>query len=197
MWRVRAARRLIGEGKRLMVEAAGRYTADAALDSMRRITPFGVHWFAEPLAPQDRGGYADLARRAPIAVATGAALHTIADFRRVIDHRLAAIVQPDLTRCGGFEAARTVAALAAAEHLRLSPRGGVTAVGLAAAAHWLASLAPDEPGRYLEYETGAAPLRDELLTEPLRLRAGGLEVPAGPGLGIELAPDALSRFGIE
>ena len=196
--RVRMARRLVGEGKLLTVDANAAYTADAALESMRRIAPFGLHWYAEPLAPQDWGGYADLARRAPVAVATGRALHSLADFRRVIDLRLAAVLQPDLTRCGGFETARAVALLAAAEHLRLSPHRWGTGVGLAATVQFLASLpqAGDLPyPPLLEYEVGTQPLRDELLAETLRLHGGMLEVPAGPGLGVELAADALRRFG--
>lgn len=199
--RVRMARRLVGEGKLLTVDANGTYTADAALESMRRIAPFGVHWYQDPLAVQDWGGYADLARRAPIPVATGAALPTVADFRRAIDGRLAAVLQPDLTLCGGFEAARAVAVLTAAEHLRLSPHCWGTGVGLAAALHWAASLStpahaangPTPP--LVEYDVAPNPLRDDLLAEKLHLRGGMLDVPAGPGLGIALAPDALARFG--
>ena len=196
--RVRMARRLVGEGKLLTVDAGGAYTADVALESMRRIAPFGVHWFEEPLAAQDWGGYADIARRAPIPVASGQALSGVAGFRRVTDGRLAAVLQPDLTLCGGFETARAVAVLAAAEHLRLSPQCRGTGVGLAAALHWAASLLhagslPCPP--LVEYDVAPNPLRDELLAEPLRLRGGLLDVPTGPGLGIELAPDALRRFG--
>ena len=201
LWRVRMARRLVGEGKLLTVDANGNYTADAALESMRRIAPFGVHWYEEPLAPQDWGGYAELARRAPIPVATGEALHTVFDFRRVVDGRLASVLQPDLTLCGGFETARAVAVLAAAEHLRLSPHCWGTGVGLAAAVHFVASLStyphagnvPYPP--LVEYDVGPNPLRDDLLAKPLRLRGGMLEVPGGPGLGIALAEDAVERFG--
>ena len=193
LWRVRMARRLAGEAKLLLVDAGGTYSADAALDSMRRIAPFGIHWFGEPLGPQDWGGYAELARRAPMGVATGAALHTVSDLRRVVDGRLAAVLQPDLSRCGGFETARTVAALAAIEHLRLSPRGWSTGIGLAATLHWAASLPAPPP--LVEYDVGHNPLRDDLLAEPLRLRGGMLALPSGPGLGIQLAPDALARFG--
>ena len=196
--RVRMARRLVGEGKLLTVDADGNYTADAALASMHRIAPFGVHWYGEPLAPQDWGGLAELAHRAPMPVASGAALSNAFDFRRIADGRLAAVLQPDLTLCGGVEAARAVAMLAAEEHLRLSPQGGLTGVGLAAAVHWAASLAHGESVPFppmVGYDVGHHPLRDALLAEPLRLRGGMLDVPAGPGLGIALAPDALRRFG--
>ena len=102
------------------------------------------------------------------------------------------MLQPDLTTSGGFETARAVAVLAMAEHLRLSPHCWGTGVGLAAAVQWAASLFPYPP--LVEYDLGRNALRDDLLTVPLHLRDGMLDVPAGPGLGIELAPDALKRF---
>jgi D-galactarolactone cycloisomerase len=194
------ARRLVGEGKLLCVDASGNYTADAALESMRRIAPFGVRWYQEPLAPQDWGGYGELARRAPTPVAAGKALCTVFDFHRLASGRLAAVLQPDLTLSGGFETARAVAVLAMAEHLRLSPHCWGTGVGLAAAVQWVASLTAyphtdnDPFPPLVEYDLGRNRLRDDLLTVPLHLSDGMLDVPAGPGLGIELAPDALKRF---
>jgi D-galactarolactone cycloisomerase len=198
--RVRMARRLVGEGKLLMVDANANYTADAALESMRRIAPFGVHWFEEPLAPQDWDGYSELARRAPIPVATGEALHSVFDFRRLVNGRLASVVQPDLPQSGGFETARAVAMLADAEHLRVSPHCWGTGIGLAAALQWVASLATYPHTDHVpypamvEYDISRNPLRDEVLAVPLHLSDGMLDVPTGPGLGIELAPDALKRF---
>jgi len=198
--RVRMARRLVGEGKLLTVDANGNYTADSALDSMRRIAPFGVHWYEEPLAPQDWDGFAELARRAPMPVAVGEALYTVFDFYRVAKGRLAAVLQPDLTVSGGFETARAVTVLATAVHMRLSPHCWGTGVGLAAAMQWAASLSTYPHVDHVpyptlvEYDLGRNGLRDDLLTVPLHLHDGMLDVPAGPGLGIELAPDALKRF---
>lgn len=201
--RVRLARRIIGDRPLLTVDVNGNYTVDAALESMRRIADAEVHWMEEPLAPQDWAGYAALAPRAPIAVATGEALYTLFDFRRLIDGRLAAVVQPDLALCGGLEVARTIGALAAAEHLRLSPHCWGTGVGLAAAVHWVAALADYPHGAHVpyptlvEYDVGPNPLRDEILVEPLRLEGGHLLVPGGPGLGIALDPAALRRFAAD
>ena len=38
------------------------------------------------------------------------------------------------------------------------------------------------------------PMRDDLLTEPLRISAGELTVPPGAGLGIEIDPDKLAHY---
>jgi len=194
------ARRIIGPDAILTVDGNGNYTADGALESMRRIAGQDIHWYEEPVAPQDWGGYAQLRDRAPISVATGEAHYALFDHRRLIDGRLATILQPDLTLCGGFEVARTIGSLVCAEHLRLSPHCWGSGVGLAAALQFMAAQ-PDYPAgahvpqpAMLEYDTGDNGLRDGVLTEPLHYANGFLRVPEGPGLGITLDLDALKRF---
>jgi len=194
------ARRIIGPDAVLTVDGNGNYTADGVLESMRRIADQDIHWYEEPVAPQDWGGYAALRDRAPIPVATGEAHYALFDHRRIIDGRLAAVLQPDLTLCGGFEVARTIGSLVCAEHLRISPHCWGTGVGLAAALHFMAAQPSYPAGEHvplpamLEYDTGGNALRDGLLAEPLHYEAGALHVPKGPGLGITLDPAALKRF---
>ena len=198
--RVALARRIVGETPLLTVDSNGNYTVDGVIESMRRIAGFGIHWYEEPLAPQDWAGYAELAHKSPIPLATGEALYGVFDFRRAIDNRLASVLQPDLTLCGGFDVARTVGALCGAEHLRLSPHCWGTGVGLAAALQFMAAL-PAYPHvanvpypALLEYDVGNNALRDDIFVEPLRYADGCLEVPSGPGLGVTLDQSALKRF---
>jgi D-galactarolactone cycloisomerase len=200
--RVRLARRVIGDGAVLAVDSNGNYTVDLVLESMRRIAGYGIGWYEEPLAPQDWKGYAELRPRAPLPVATGEALYESFDLRRLIDGRLADVIQPDLALCGGISVARFVGELCAAEHLRLSPHVWGTAVGLAAAVHWVASL-PDYPHAHdvpfptlVEYDIGENALRDGLFTTPMVARDGMIAVPRGPGLGVELDPGVVARYAL-
>ena len=200
LWRVRKAREYLGDEVELLVDANSNYTVDVALESMRKIEPFGIGWFEEPLAPLDFDGYAELCHRAPIPVATGEALYTAHDFKRLADARGAHILQPDLSLCGGLGQGRRIADIARLSHLRLSPHVWGSAVGLAAACHFVASLsgyphAGNCPKPTLvEYDVGENPLRDELLKTPIVLADNALQLPEGPGLGIELDEAALVRF---
>jgi D-galactarolactone cycloisomerase len=200
--RCRLVREILGEEIKLLVDVNGNYTVDLTLESMRRTERFDVHFYEEPLPPQDFEGYKHLARRAPVAIATGEALYTVFDFARLLQDRSADLVQPDLTLVGGFDEARKIATLCQIHNVRYSPHVWGGAVGLAAAIHLLAAL-PDWPHtdnvpypRLLEYDVGLNPLRDELLIEPLRPVNGMIPVPAGPGLGIELDPDAVARYRV-
>lgn len=201
--RVALARRLLGDDMLLLVDTNGNYTVDVALDSMRRIAPYDVHFYEEPLPPQDFEGYRILAARAPIPVATGEALYTVYDFVRLIAPRAVDVAQPDPTLCGGLDQAKAIAILCQAHSIRFSPHVWGSAVSVAAAVHLLASL-PDYPHsdhspypRLLEYDVGVNPLRDELLIEPLRAIEGHVPVPDKPGLGIELNPEIVSRYRVD
>lgn len=200
--RVKLAKRIIGEQAVLTVDSNGNYTVDLVLESMRRIAPHQIGWYEEPLAPQDWKGYAELRGRAPMPVATGEALYESFDLRRLIDGRMADVVQPDLALCGGLSVARFVGELCAAEHLRLSPHVWGTAVGLAAAVHWVASL-PNYPHNenvpfptLVEYDIGDNKLRDGLFATPLVAVDGFIKVPTGPGLGVELDPAVVDRYTV-
>lgn len=198
--RVQLARKIIGDAPLLTVDTNGNYTEDGVLESMRRTAAANIHWYEEPLAPQDWAGYASLKSRAPVSLATGEALYNVFDFRRLIDARLVSVVQPDLTLCGGFDVARTIGVLCAAEHLRISPHVWGTGIGLAAAVHFVASLPNYPHGAHVpypplvEYDVGRNALQNDIFVEPLHYADGYLSVPTGPGLGVTLDEAALRQF---
>jgi D-galactarolactone cycloisomerase len=200
--RVALAREVLGDEVLLMVDANGNYTVDQALESMRRIEGFDIHFYEEPLPPTDFAGYTELRARAPMPVATGEALYTAWDFKRLIEGRGADVLQPDLTMCGGFDETKAISTMARLANLRLSLHVWGGAVGLAAALHFLASTPPSPHTDripypvLLEYDRGENALRDVLLAEPFPCVDGHLVVPTGPGLGIELNHDAVAKYRV-
>jgi D-galactarolactone cycloisomerase len=187
----------------LLVDFNGNYRVDLTLESRRRTLPYDVPLYVEPLPPPDSRGYVVLCARPPLPVATGEALYTVWDFARLIEARAVDIVQPDLTLCGGLDQARAIAMLCQLHNVRFSPHVWGSAVGLAAAVHFMAAL-PGYPHTdhipaptLIEYDVGDNPLRDELLTRPLKPVNGRIAVPEAPGLGIEHDPAAIKRFRVE
>ena len=185
-----------------MVDVNGNYTTDIALLSIRRIASYDIHFYEEPLPPTDYNGYAVLRPRSSIAIATGEALYTAHEFKRLMDINGADIWQPDLTLCGGLSVAREISTLAKLAHTRLSPHVWGGAVGLAAALHFTSAQSPwphTDNVPYpvqLEYDQGENALRDEIIKTPIRCIDGHLTVPSGPGLGIELDWDAIEKYRV-
>lgn len=200
--RVREARNILGDGMLLMVDYNGSYTVDVAVESMRRIEPFNIHWCEEPLPPYDVAGYAELRARAPIRLAAGEAHGGVHEFKRLIDARSIDVVQPSPTSGGGFDEMKAVALLAAVSNLRVSVPCWGSAIAQSAAVHFAAHMplwphTDHEPYRILvEYDVAENPLRDELVKTPISPKDGVLDVPHGPGLGIELRDDVLDRYRV-
>src|SRR5262245_24598383 len=201
--RVRIARRILGDDILLMVDINGNYTPDVALESLRAIAPFGIHWCEEPLPPTDVRGYAELRARSPVPIAAGEAFQTAHTFKRFTDARALDILQPTVTACGGFGQARAVATLAALENLRISPSGWGGAITIMAGLHFTASL-PVNPHTdnvpypmLLEFDVAENPLRDRLAQEPIWPVEGGLALPKSPGLGIALDPDGVAALRVK
>ncbi len=198
--RVGLCREVLGDDILLLVDANTSYSPAQALESMRRIAPYDIHWYEEPLMPRDVAGLKWLHDRAPMPIATGEALYTVQGFRPLLESGCLDVAMPDIAICGGLSEVRAIADLCALYGVRLSPHVWGSGVGLAAAVHMAAAL-PDHPHAWpepclLEYDVGENALRDEILQRPLVLEDGFMPVPEGPGLGIELDDRALQRYAV-
>lgn len=198
--RVVEARAILGHGVDLLVDINSNYTYDIARESISRMAEHGIGWVEEPLAPQDFSGYEMLQRWSPVPIATGEALYTAHDFKKLTDRRAVDVLQPDLSLCGGFWQGRAIALLASMEHLRLSPHVWGSGIGLAAAVHYVAAL-PSSPHAdnvpkppLVEYDIGVNPLREALLKNPLVPVDSAIAVSDAPGLGIEIDWEAVERY---
>jgi D-galactarolactone cycloisomerase len=200
--RVRLAREILGDDALLMVDINGNYTVDIALQSLRGIERYNIHWCEEPLPPTDVRGYSELRRRSPVSLAAGEAFHTVHDFKPLVDAGGLDILMPSLIGCGGFGEAKAIALLAQMNNLRVSPSVWANGLTIAASLHFAASL-PISPHTdnvpfplLIEYDTGDNPFRDGMLAEPLPVRNGEIAVPGGPGLGITIDTSAIEQYAV-
>lgn len=200
--RVRAARKTVGDDMLLMVDYNGNYTVDVALESLRKIEPFNIHFCEEPVPPFDLAGYAELRRRSPIRIGAGEAHYGVSDFKRLIEARALDIIQPSLTGGGGFDEAKGAALYAASNNVRVAVSCWGGAVALAAAVHFAASL-PAWPHTdnapyplMVEFDCAENPLRDAVVRDPLEPANGKIAIPTLPGLGVELIPEVVARYKV-
>jgi D-galactarolactone cycloisomerase len=194
---VRAARDAVGPDAQLMVDAGG---SDAfwtnglkwALRSADMLAAYDIEWFEEPLKPDALEDFVILRRQAPLPIAGGEVLTRRQAFAAWLQAGAFDIVQPDVTKVGGISEERRIGWMAQEHGTRFIPHGWNTAIGLASDLH-LASAFPDTD--LVEYIDGS-PYVDEIVTEPWRLDDDGmLAIANRPGLGIQLDPDAIARYG--
>jgi len=199
--RVAAVREAIGDGVRLMVDANHCFTVPQAIRLGRELEKLDVEWFEEPISPEDIDGYIEVTRALDMAVAGGENAFTRWGFRDLVARKAMDIVQPDVCAAGGISECRKIAALALAHGVECVPHAWGSAIGVAATLHFLASL-PDQPPSFrpmpplLEFEQCENPFRDHLSREPIVQRKGQVQVPTGPGLGIEIDRTVLDRYRV-
>lgn len=199
--RVSAVRDAIGKDVQLMVDANHCFTVPQAIAVGRELQKLDIHWFEEPISPEDLDGYVEVTRKLDMAIAGGENEFTKFSFRRILEKRAMDIVQPDVCAAGGITECKKIAALAQAQAVQCVPHAWGTAIGLAATMHFLASL-PNTPPclvpvpPMLEYEQTFNPFRDELSSTKLTHTRGIVDVPTGPGLGIDIDRAVLAKYRV-
>ncbi|MCL4766391.1 MAG: mandelate racemase/muconate lactonizing enzyme family protein [Hyphomicrobiaceae bacterium] len=196
---IRAVRETIGPQVGLMLDANHGYDAVDAVALGRAVAPLDIGWLEEPVAPEDLGSYEEVRRGQPIPVAGGECEFTRWGFREVLARRAMDIIQPDTCAAGGLSECKKIADMANAFGVRYLPHVWGTGIGLAAALHLLAVL-PHHPPRHkpreplLELDRSEHPFRQAVLKKPIEHVSGVVQVPDGPGLGIDVDRAALERF---
>ncbi len=181
--RIGLARRCVGDGVELMVDANGAYDRTTALrlglEAARR---WAVVWFEEPVSSDDLEGLRQLRQALPLDLAAGEYGYQLSYFQQMLGAGAVSVLQADVSRCGGITEWLRVADAAAAAQVPLSSHCGQT-LHLAAA-----SVAPNL--RHLEYFHDHQRI-DEMLFEGLPRRLGGeLELSPEAGLGLQVKESA-------
>jgi D-galactarolactone cycloisomerase len=196
---IAAVREAIGPETTFMIDANHGYDPIEAIRLGNAAAGYGIEWFEEPVVPEDLAGYLDIRRGQPIPIAGGETWYTRWTMRDVFATRAVDIVQPDVCGVGGLSEARKIADMAACFGVRLVPHVWGTAVALAAGLHYLAILPPTPPRHeerqfWFEFDQTENPFRQAVVRTPILASDGIVQVPDGPGLGIEIDRAALERF---
>jgi len=196
---IHGVRNGIGPGPKLMIDANHAYNVSSARRILKAIEPADIHWFEEPISPEDIDGYRELKTLTSIYLAAGENEFTKIGFREWIARRAVDILQPDLCSAGGFTECRKISALAQAWHMPIIPHVWASGIGLAAALQFIATLPPAplalkpiEP--MLEYDQSAHPFRQDLIFGAIRMEQGRVRIPDGPGLGVDVNRDVIDRY---
>jgi L-alanine-DL-glutamate epimerase-like enolase superfamily enzyme len=183
--RISAARDLCGKDKPIMVDANQVFNRNEALRRGRVYQQMGCYWYEEPLQPQERDGYAELARELDIRIATGENEYTKYGFLELLKRGAADVVQPDNRRAGGVTEWMEIAAIADAFGVEVASHGGgVTNLNM---------LLAMPNAVYME---SGSIKGDSSAIEPLRMKNGEMLAPETPGMGSELKPDWVRKYKV-
>jgi L-rhamnonate dehydratase len=192
---VAAAREGLGDDNDLLVDTGWfiERTPKQAIQLARSLEEFRPFLLEEMLHPEDYDGYRELTDGSSLMIACGEQEATEWGFQQLIERARVDVLQPDLTRCGGFTVARKIVHMAERANRLVIPHSWCSDLLTAASLHLNAF---QRRATFVEFNTSQGPLSRTLVTEPLRLVDGHISVPDGPGLGVEVNEETIARFRI-
>ena len=203
---VGAVREAVGSGVSLCIDAnCGYATPGEAIRTVRKMERHDLLYVEQPVAGIVR--IAEVRRGIGVPVMADESCWGPADVIDIVRHAAADIVSIYTTKPGGLLKGLAVAATAQAAGLVCNLNGSVeTGVGNLANIH-LAASAPavtvscvvpvSTPEAALNGRVAGIYYRDDLLVEGMRLVDGAIELPNGPGFGIDVDLAKIDRYRIE
>ncbi len=218
-----AAHDIVGDEINLMVDANQGWPVDLidetpkwdlefATKFAQAIEQYHVKWLEEPLNRGNFEGLAELRRNTSTPIAGGELNSSWPDFKTMLEMGSLDIYQPDAVMAGGTYAGgisvvnwlireiqkRNKAAEDKSQKVKFCPHTWTTGLGFALALQ-LVGIVPEEDRSLLEY-----PLEGNWKPEYwARFIKGGftpdkegrIQIPEGPGLGVEIDWNVIRRFG--
>src|SRR3989475_8837756 len=175
----------VGDECDLAIDFHGALSQQTARLLIKALEPYQPLFIEEPVNCQEADVMADIARGTHLPIATGERIFTKWGFREILEKRAASILQPDLCHAGGITEVRLIAGMAEAYYASLAPHNPLGPISLAAGMQIAASI----PNFLCQEQVS---LGEGYIKSPFKVSRGYLDLPTGPGLGIELDENALA-----
>ncbi|HEV7961864.1 MAG TPA: enolase C-terminal domain-like protein [Actinoplanes sp.] len=194
--RMALARRTVGDGIRIAVDANQRWDVAEAIDWMTPLAQYRPWWIEEPTSPDDILGHAAIRRGlapAGIRVATGEHVQNRIIFKQLLQADAVDVVQIDACRVAGVNENLAILLLAAKFGKPVCPHAG--GVGLCELVQHLSlfdyvSVSASLEDRVIEYVDHL----HEHFVDPVVVSRGAYQVPTAPGFSSRLKPESLVRY---
>jgi L-alanine-DL-glutamate epimerase-like enolase superfamily enzyme len=189
---LRLIREEVGDAIDVAIEFHGFWNLPSAIKIARALETYKPMWLEEMLPQDNLAAYAELARSTQVPLCLSERLMTRWGFRELLENRAASIIMPDIAWCGGISEGKKIATMAETYYLPIAPHNCGGPILHFATAHFSANIT----NLYI-MESVRRHYHDEyegLVTRKLIPDASGdLPLPPGPGLGVELSSEVLSR----
>ena len=181
---IRAVREAVGSSVDLLIEGHCRFNTATAIEFAEAMHTLRPMWFEEPVAHTNIPAMIEVARRSPVPIATGESLSTKQQFAELLQANCVTILQPEPLNLGGLFATRKIADMVDAHFGMIAPHSAQGPVCSAACVQLNASL----PNFLIheifdEFNEG---WEEEIVTNPVKVVNGYIEIPEHPGIGIDL-----------
>ena len=192
--RLATVREAVGDDVDVGVDFHGRVTKPMAKRLVAALEPHEPFFVEEPVLPEHNDALPEIASHTTTPIATGERMFSRWDFKEVFEDGSVDVIQPDLSHAGGITEVQKIASMAEAYDVAMAPHCPLGPVALAACVQ-VDAVAPNaliqEQSLDIHYNETSDVL--DYLEDPsvFDYEDGHVDLPKGPGLGVEVDEDAL------
>ncbi len=187
-------RETFGDNMFLYADANGFYSVDEAIRVGRLLEEYDYRFFEEPILFDWYEETKEVAEALTIPIAGGEQEYSLHGFRWLIANDGLQIVQPDNYYFGGMIRSMKVARMAQAFGKDCTPHMSGGGLGYLYMMHFVSAL-PNALAHH-EFKGLNTHVQFECQTSPLSVGDGEIQVPTGPGLGVEIDPDFIQKHEV-
>jgi L-alanine-DL-glutamate epimerase-like enolase superfamily enzyme len=184
-------RKTFGDKMALYADANGFYSVEEAVRVGRLLEEYRYGFFEEPVMFDWYEETREVAKALTLPLAGGEQEYSLHGFRWLIANDGLQIVQPDNYYFGGMIRCMKVARMAEAYGKLCTPHMSGGGLGFLYMMHFVSALGNAMP--HHEFKGLGTSVPFECKTSPLKVVDGGIKVPTGPGLGVEIDPDYVKK----
>ena len=186
---IKRARQKLGDQITLYADANGSYNAPKAIEIGRLLEAGNYSFFEEPCPFEELSETIEVAKTLSIPIAAGEQDGSLWRFKWMLENGMMKIVQPDINYNGGLIRALRVAGIAAKLGRTIVPHNTQTGVSSVNIVQF--SSCAKNAGQYMEYPWRNSQRAETWYTPNFTIKDGKIQIPQGPGLGIEVDPEYL------
>jgi len=185
-------REATGEGTLIRVDYNQAYRPGEAVKAILAIEPYGIEFAEQPVSASDFSGMAYVQKRVKTPLMSHEGCFSLQDIRTLTAMKAVRVIGINSERPGGVTNALQAIGFAAAHKMGVVIHNQTLGIADAVQIH-LASARYSALGHAPEF-FGSVMYEDDLITQPLHFHHGRVDVPKGPGWGVELDAAALEKY---
>lgn len=190
-----AVRKSLGDKVVILADANSCYTPSKAIQVGKMLEEFDFSHFEEPCPYWELEWTAEVAEALKIAVAGGEQDNDLAQWRRLTAMHAVDIAQPDICYIGGLTRAMRAAAMAEKAGLKCVPHSANLSMVTVFTLHMMGAVR--NAGPHVEFTIENDQWTGNLYRPALEVREGKVRIPDGPGWGVTVNPEWLSKANRE
>lgn len=187
-------RKRFGDDMVIYADSNGSYTPDHAIRVGKLMEEYRFDFYEEPVPFDWYEETLEVAKAVTIPIAGGEQEPSMHGFRWLIKNNALDIVQPDIFYFGGMIRSMRVARMAALKGKPCTPHISGSGLGYLYMMHFVSAV--PNAGPYHEFKGFNNEVPLECPTSTLSSDGGVVKVPTGPGAGITIDPDYISKHKV-